>query len=456
METVELDRPWEELSRRIEAGDAAAVAEYIDGLSSGESARAVSRLEEQQQTALLSLLDPEDAADLLDLLSDVQAASLVEQVEPNAAAAILGALPSNDRVDLLAELPGERAEAILAELPPEDAAGARTLIEYERDVAGGRMQSEYLSFPRQTTVAQVVDDLRDGAERYRDYDVQYTYVTGRRGRLVGVLRLRDLLLARRGETIESLMIPEPLSVRDTTPLDELEDFFEENHFLAVPVTNERGRLVGVLRSAAVAEALAERGESDYRKSQGIVGGEELRTMPLLLRSRRRLSWLSINIVLNVISISIISMFQETLTEVIALAIFLPLISDMSGCSGAQAVAVSMRELALGLVTPKELLRVLGKEAAVGVLNGAALGTLVALVARFWFGEPINFGLVVGAAMAINTVIAVSIGGAIPLLLKRRGLDPALASGPILTTVTDMCGFLLVLGLATLAIDSLTQ
>ena len=169
-------------------------------------------------------------------------------------------------------------------------------------------------------------------------------------------------------------------------------------------------------------------------------------MPLLLRSRRRLAWLSVNIVLNIIAASVIALYQETLAAVIALAVVLPIISDMSGCSGNQAVAVSMRELVLGLVRPAEMLRVWLKEVSVGTVNGLALGLLIACAAWLWKGNPV-LGLVVGGAMAANTVIAVSIGGIVPLVLRRLNMDPALASGPILTTITDMCGFFLILSFA---------
>jgi magnesium transporter len=229
-------------------------------------------------------------------------------------------------------------------------------------------------------------------------------------------------------------------------LDDLRDFFDRHHFLGVPVVDADHRLLGVVRRAAVEEAMAEHNADDYRKAQGIIR-EEFRTMPLLTRSRRRLSWLSVNILLNVAAASVIAFYQETLAQVIALAVFLPIISDMSGCSGNQAVAVSMRELALGLVRPTEMLRVWLKELSVGLINGTALGLLIASVAWLWQGSP-WLGLVVGAAMAVNTVVAVSIGGTLPLLMRRLHLDPALASGPILTTITDMCGFLLVLALAT--------
>ncbi|MDH3239022.1 MAG: magnesium transporter, partial [Alphaproteobacteria bacterium] len=172
------------------------------------------------------------------------------------------------------------------------------------------------------------------------------------------------------------------------------------------------------------------------------------------RFRRRISWLSVNILLNVAAASVIAVYIDTLGAVIALAVFLPIISDMSGCSGNQAVAVSMRELTLGIVKPFEVFRVWLKEISVGALNGLALGILLGGVAWAWKGNP-ALGLVVGGALALNTLVAVSIGGTVPLLLKRWGVDPAVASGPILTTVTDICGFFLVLSFATLMLAHLT-
>jgi len=266
-------------------------------------------------------------------------------------------------------------------------------------------------------------------------------------RLVGVLPMRNLLFARRSQPVADIMIRDPLSVRDTTPLDDLRDFFDAHHFLGVPVVDQSNRLLGVVHRNAVDYEATRAAESDFLKSQGIIGGEELRTMPVAQRAKRRLSWLSINILLNVGAAGVIAVYQDTLAQVIALAVFLPIISDMSGCSGNQAVAVSMRELSLGLVRPSELARVWLKEVSVGLINGSVLGLLVAVVAVLWDGN-LYLGVVVGLALFANTVVAVSIGGTVPLLLKRFGFDPAVASGPLLTTVTDMCGFFLVLGLAT--------
>ena len=445
MDTAHHQHIWEELEHLVETADPEKVEAFLSELPAGETALAVSRMTGEGQTHLLTALPPDEAAQLIQQMPEVEAVDLVEVLSPETAAAIVDELPSDQKADLVGDLPEECAEAILSEMDPVIADQVRSLSGYARDVAGGLMVTEYLAFPAELTVGEVVDDLRANADTYRGYQVQYAYVTGADDRLVGVLRLRDLLLAGQQQPIQELMVHQPLTIADDTGLEDLRDLFERHKFFGVPVTDSDGKLIGVVRRTAVEEALADRNASDYRKTQGIIQ-EELRTMPVLTRARRRLAWLSANIGLNVIAASVIAFYQDTLAQVIALAVFLPIISDMSGCSGNQAVAVSMRELAMGLVKPQEVFRVWIKEILVGAINGLALGTLIATVAFLWKGNA-YLGLVVGAAMALNTMIAVSIGGTIPLVMKRMKIDPALASGPILTTVTDMCGFFLILSLA---------
>lgn len=442
--------PWEELKRLAELGDAPQLHRYLDSLSGGEAARALSRLSSELQTTVLTTLEPEDAAEIIEEIPEVQAIALVEHLPADDAAAILSEMPSDEQADLIAAIGEENAEAILSEMPEEDAADVRTLADYAHDVAGGLMVTEYVSCTDTASVGLVVKSLQESADEYAGYAVQYIYVTSETGLLVGVLPLRDLLLARPGRAVAELMIHDPSSVADHTPLDELNEFFERHELLGVPVVNAEQRLVGVVNRHDVEEAIGERSDSDFLKSQGIVGGEELRSMPLWRRSRRRLSWLSINVVLNVLAASVIAFYQDTLSSVIALAVFLPIISDMSGCSGNQAVAVSIRELTLGLIQPGELARAWMKEVTVGIINGVVLGAIIAVVAWLWKGNA-YLGLVVGSALTLNTIFAVSLGGTVPLILKRFKVDPALASGPVLTTLTDMCGFFLVLSLATVAL-----
>ena len=174
---------------------------------------------------------------------------------------------------------------------------------------------------------------------------------------------------------------------------------------------------------------------------------------MLERCRRRLTWLGPNIVLNIVAASVIAKYESTLEAVIALAVFLPIVSDMSGCSGNQAVAVSIRELTLGLIRPTEYLRIVWKEGVLGLINGFVLGLVLGTIAALWKGN-LWLGLVIGGALTVNTVMSVLLGGCVPLLLKRLKVDPAIASGPILTTCTDMFGFFLVLNLASALLSKL--
>ncbi len=448
-----MDERLRQLTEAIASGDAARVEQQVDRIPSDDAARCVSRLDEQQQLKLLDLLPPERAAQLLEELPEAHAAQLLEQMDRSEAAEILNEVASDEQADLLNRLDAGEAEAILRAMDPVEAADARRLRQYPADTAGGLMISEYLAYPESYTVDDVLYDLRSNVERYRKYDVQYVYVVDQHGRLRGVLRLRDLLLARPDETIARLAIPDPQYVTVDASLQKLERFFDHNQLFGVPVVDADGRLVGVVRRQDVEQAAEERAGRLMLKLTGILGGEELRTMPAWKRSLRRLSWLSINILLNLVAASVIAVYQDTLQAVIALAVFLPIISDMSGCSGNQAVAVSIRELALGLVRPTEVLWVVGKEVAVGLMNGVALGVLLGAIAFLWKGN-VWLGVVVGAALAANTVLAGALGGAIPLVLRLFKQDPAMASGPILTTITDMCGFLLVLSTASFVLDRL--
>jgi magnesium transporter len=431
----------ETLHELIAAKNSEALTKFIDTLSPSETARSISRLTEEERLRLLSALSPEDAADVIEDIPEAQAAAIME------------ALASDHLVDVLGEMDEDASQAILAQMDREDAEEARMWLEYAPDCAGGLMISEFLVYKSDHTIQDVLDDLQANRSEYADYHVQYFYVVDRQEKLVGVLRMHDLLFPARQTRLTAVMITSPLSVSDNASLQELQEFFEEHHLFGVPVVDAGQRLVGVVLPNAVAEAVSKRKTKTFLRLSGIIGGEEFRTMPLLSRSGRRLSWLSMNIVLNIIAASVIALYQDTLAAVITLAVFLPMVSDMSGCSGNQAVAVSMRELSLGLVRPGELLWVLAKETKVGIINGLVLGLLLGGVAFFWKGNP-WLGVVVGGALAANTLVSVMLGGLLPLVLKRFKLDPALVSSPLLTTVTDMCGFFFVLSFAAAVLPKL--
>lgn len=451
---IVVDRPWEQVAEMARLGQVESLREYLAHLPEGEIGRIVAHLDQDERQTMVDLLGPEQSAWLLASLPDAQTAEVVDDLHPVVAAGILDRLSSDDQADLLNAVDDDTAAAILEHLEPETARDIQELASYDPDTAGGLMITECLSFPEHFTVGDVVRQLRQNTTLYADMQVQYVFVTDADERLLGVLRMRDLLFQPDDCPVTAIMIRDPLTVPTNESFEDLDALFDERAFLGVPVVDDDGRLQGIVLRAAVEEAMQERANSDHLKTQGIIGGEELRSMPVRVRSARRLSWLSVNIVLNIIAATVIALYQDTLAQVIALAVFLPIISDMSGCSGNQAVAVTMRELTMGLIKPVDLLYVWGKELIVGVINGLVLGLLVAIVAMLWQGNA-YLGLVVGVALAGNTVVAVSIGGMIPLVLKRFGMDPALASGPILTTVTDMFGFFLTLSLASLLLTQLT-
>lgn len=448
MQPVETVRSLLQQDNRIE------LTHFLESLAAREVVYLMSKLGRKDQHKLLTMINPEEAAAVIEELPDVQAVDIIEEMDAGNAAAIINEMMSDERADLIIELHEKEAEAILTEMNPVEAASVRKMIEYNPETAGGLMITEYFSYRESSTVKKVIDDLKKNAEKYKHYYVRYIYVVSMQNLFIGVLQMQDLLLADPNQQLSEIVIREVMAVNVNTPLDKLNDLFNTFDFYGFPVVDDRNKLIGVLRRKNVLEAVNERTAFEHLETQGIVGGDELRTMPVLLRSRRRLTWLSVNILLNLIAASVITFYQDTLSTVIALAVFLPIISDMSGCTGNQAVAVSMRELSLGTVRPSEVFRVWLQEISVGIINGLVLGILIGAAAFLWKAN-IFLGLVVGGALAINTVIAVSIGGTVPLILKKMNIDPALASGPILTTITDMIGFFLTLSFATIALSQLT-
>lgn len=448
------------LEQRIADGDSAALTAFFETLPPVDIPLVISRLSIEDRNRLFETVGAEVAADWIESFGFAQMVGVLEDMGHGLAAEIVERFPSDLRADVLSEFSKDRREAVIDRMGAETAADARLLLRYPEECAGGLMIREYLAFTTGCSVQDVLDDLRDHREKYAEYDVQYAYVIDAGGRLAGVLRMRDLLLARRDVQLEHLMIHHPLSVPSSMSLADLNSFFREHPFLGLPVTEGDGRLVGIIQRSHVEEANRERETGNFLKVSGLLGEDELRSMPLRLRAGRRLMWLSLNIVLNLIAISVIAMNEAVLEKVIALAVFLPMISDMSGCSGNQAVGVSIRELSLNLIRPTEFLRVLIKESAVGVINGLVLGVFVGAIAGGYammtgdIESNLAFGLVIGGSLFLNTLLSVCLGGSIPLMLRWLKMDPALASAPILTTVTDMCGFFLVLTLASLSMSYL--
>ncbi|MDP4625806.1 MAG: magnesium transporter [Akkermansiaceae bacterium] len=443
------------LDEAIEAKQGDRALEILKTLDWEDQRRAISRLTRGEAETLLDILGIEQSAKLLSHLTEAQAVEIIESLPPNVAAAILDEMPAEESSNILRELHDDDAKEIIAGIgQKEDRDELRKRLEYEDGCAGSLMRGYPVTFRENSTVGEVLQDLGEHAEDYSDRDVQYLYVIDEKEVVVGVLRLRDLVLSLRHIPVRELMIPEPVTVIDTMPLDDLAELFEKKKYFGLPVVDSAGRILGVVPRDSVEHETAEEQADMFLAASGIVNGEELRSMELKDRCIKRLSWLAPNIVLNIAAASIIAANEATLQEVIALAVFLPIVSDMSGCSGNQAVAVSIRELTLGILRPKDYWRIVVKEGSVGVINGIVLGIVLGAIAYLYKGN-IYLSLTVAIALSLNTILSVLLGGLVPLFLKRMKVDPALASGPILTTCTDMCGFLLVLSIASSMLSKLS-
>lgn len=454
LEIEEKESLLEALQKAILDQEEGVAHHLLEKISCEETRRLVSRLSLGEREQLCELLPAIDVAHLFENLVYEQAVEILEELPSNIAAEVVTEMKNNEASDLLRELDKKDSSAILDQLASaSESDDLRERITYAENTAGALMGGNVVSFLSNVTAAEVKEVLAEGSEGFSDSDIRYLYITDDQKRLVGVLGLRDLVFAKRAKLVSSFMKPDPLFVKTSTPLKELEEIFDEKAYLGIPVVDSEGRLKGIVTREEVEEALGDNQTDDYLKSAGIIGGEELRSMPLPHRCVKRLTWLAPNIILNLLAASVIATYEETLQAVIALAIFLPMVSDMSGCSGNQAVAVSIRELTLGILKPKDFVRVMFKEGLLGMINGLILGCVLGTIATLWKGS-IVLGCVVGGALALNTILSVLIGGLIPLLLKRFKADPALASGPILTTCTDMCGFFLILNFANLTLSQL--
>lgn len=446
----------ETLIALLDTGGAVAVERFIAQVPQSEKPRLVNLLDDEHQQILLSILDDDDAADLLEGFYDAHTADLLEDLPADEAARIVEEMESHRQADVLGELEDEQAEAILSEMDPEEAHEIRKLLEYDEDTAGGLMATEFVQFPDDMKAGDLIASLRDKAESFFERNLHYVYVHSESGTLVGVVRMRDLLFSAWDTPLSRIMIANPISVYSNAPIADLDDQFDRYPFWSLPVVDLNGRMIGVVRRADIEEALGEEHERVFLRFSGIIGGEEIRSMPLRERAMRRLAWLCLNAVLSLVAASVVLLFEGTINELFVLVFFMPVIANLSGCSGNQAVAVSIRELAVGLIQPKDFVIVWRKEFMVGLINGTAIGLVLGGVALLlsvlvWHSSPL-IGPVIGVAFLVNTVIAVSLGGLIPLVLKRVGADAALGAPPILTTLTDMCGFLIVLTLATAALS----
>ncbi|MDH4349730.1 MAG: magnesium transporter [Gemmatimonadota bacterium] len=393
---------------------------------------------------LLERQDPLLAADLLGRLRGDMAAEVIDCLKPSATQRVLGALEPGLAAAIVARLDPEARASRLAMIEPASARELEELMTYPSDVAGGLMDPRVASFRPDTTAKEALSRIRAFANK-RIYDV---FLVDDEGHLSGSVGLQDLAVGDPTTPLADLAQATPPHVQALAPLDEVMAIVEERRVASLPVVDINNRLLGVIRHADLVTVVQQDATADILSMVG-VSREERALSKVSFAVRKRLPWLQINLATAFLAASVVGLFEGTIAKFTALAVLLPVVAGQSGNTGAQALAVTMRGLALREVRVRHWLRIGGKELAVGAINGVAVALVTSLGVYFWSGS-LGLALVIGSAMVCSMVVAGVAGASVPMALTVFGQDPAAASSIILTTVTDVMGFMTFLGFATLA------
>jgi magnesium transporter len=386
------------------------------------------------------ILDPET----LSYLDETVREEVLEFLTPKEVAAAVVELDSDDAVDILEDLDDEQKEKILASIPPEERAILEAGLTYPEESAGRLMQRELVAAPSYWTVGECIDFLRAAKELPDDfYDL---FLVDPAHKPVGSVPLSRAMRNRRNVKLEDIMETDLRVIPAEMDQEAVAHLFRQYALVSAPVVDEAGRLVGVITVDDVVHVIDEEAEDDLMKLGGVKEDDLYRAAVDTARSR--FTWLGINLGTAFLASFVISIFESTIERVVALAVLMPIVASMGGNAGTQTLTVAVRALAMKDLTDANAWRFVGKELIVGSFNGVIFAVLVGAVAGFWF-ESLEIGIVIGAAMVVNLLVAGLAGTLIPLGLDKLKIDPAVASGVFLTTMTDVIGFLAFLGLATL-------
>ncbi|UHA72006.1 magnesium transporter [Paenibacillus sp. 481] len=401
-------------------------------------------------------------ARLLDALKRDQLTEMMRELEPmlqlealrslghERAAEVLNRMDNDDAADMMAEVGDEAKEYLLSLMAREESDTVRQLLTYEPETAGGLMTNRYVWFYDRYTVREAVEKIKAFAELTKH--VHYFYVVNEQKRLVGTLSYRELVLAAEDELISRLMNEKVISVTADQDQEDVARLFEHYDFISMPVVDAEDRLIGIVTVDDVIDVLREEANEDINKLSATGKAINFRTNAWTA-SRRRLPWLIMLLFLGLISGSIISRFEHTLQQAVALTFFMPMIAGMTGNTGTQSLAVVVRGLASEKLDRSTVVRLLRRELFVGLIIGTVCGLAVALIAGMWQSS-LALGFVVGSSLFLTVIIGTMAGTAIPLLLYRLNVDPAVASGPLITTLNDIFSLTVYFGTATLFLSYL--
>ncbi|MDG1064635.1 MAG: magnesium transporter [Luminiphilus sp.] len=432
-----------QLDRALDAGTLGDVAGIVGDLSPGDVAYLITSYPPRIRQVIWSLLEPEQEADVLNELPEDLRNQFLVEMEPKALALIVGQLDDDDVADILHDLPDSITEQVLGIMDEADRTRLATVLAFPDDVAGGLMSTDTISIRADMTLDVVMRYLRRHAEIPQNTDS--IIVVNREDHFVGILPIRILLVTDPSQSVREMMLTNRDAIPAQLPAAEVARLFERNDWISAPVVDEKNRLLGRITIDDVVDVIRE--EADHSlTSLGGIGEDEDTFATVMQTAPRRAVWLGINLITALIASSVINVFQDTIEKVVALAVLMPIVASMGGVAGTQTLTVLIRGLAMGQLNSRSQRWLVAREALVGLANGILWALVVAAAASAWF-EDWTLGLVIAAAMMINLMTAGIAGAVIPLTLKRLGIDPALAGGVVLTTVTDVVGFLSFLGLA---------
>ena len=407
-------------------------AEVVEEMHAGQSAAVLEEMEPQAAAAVVKQIADEQSADVLDEMDVAHAAAIVEKMAPD------------DAADVLAEMSEPRRAMVLRKMDPQTAGGLGQLLRYDADCAGGIMNTQLLAMGEKQSVQRAIDEIRKQA---RTEQVYYTYVVDELGRLLGVVSMRDLILASPEAKLSEVMTEEPISVHVTDDRELVIDYIRDYDLLAIPVVDEQERLAGIITFDDVVDAMDDEFSEDVQRMVGVSGVETVSTR-WASSLKSRMPWLLVNLVTATLAATVVMVFRGQIEKLVALAVLMPIVANQGGNTGQQALAVTIRALALGQIGPHRVWPVVLREMLLGITHGLLIGGLCAVLAALWWGNP-GLGLVIGLAMLCNLLVAGTVGAAIPLTLRKLGVDPAQSSTIFLTMITDTVGFASFLGFAKL-------
>lgn len=410
------------------------IADQLQRCDASDAVEALIDLPPKLAASAFGELEAERAEELMALLDRSQLRSLLID------------LPHPEAADSIGYLPVERREEVLDSLPTELESDLRSLLRYPEDSAGGIMNDRFIALREDQTLAQALQRLRSKPLE-NDEEVSYLYVADARRRLVGIVSLHDLVFKNPDRTVDDVMNKDVRTVPVDIDQEALALEFDHYHYLGLPVVDDRQRLVGIVKASDILQVAKEEATEDMQLMVGLSGEERLLT-PWKRSVGRRLPWLCVNLATAFLAAAVVNLFESTIATWTALAVFLPIVAGQGGNAGMQTLTITIRDMALGEISPGDGRRALSKEVTLGLINGVAIGAVVGLVGWLWKNSP-ELGLVAGAAMILNQLAAALSGVLIPFGMKRLNLDPALASSIFLTTVTDVAGFFFFLALAAL-------